>query len=155
MTSKSNNSIHARVIIGFGLVLTGLAFNNWRTRQKGLIYEPLFRASEIRHGLPRGLLSRLAWQESRYDAQAVSPKGALGLMQFMPAVARELGIDPRVPGQAIPASAAMLARLFKKFGRWNLALASYNWGEGNVARLGLARAPAETRKYVREILGDL
>lgn len=116
--------------------------------------------AEIRYGLPNNLLARLLYQESRYREDIItgrtkSPVGALGIAQFMPATAREMGIDPLNPAQAIDAAGRYLQRLHGRFGSWDKALAAYNWGQGNVARRGLDRAPAETRNYFSKILADL
>lgn len=116
--------------------------------------------AEIRYGLPNNLLARLLYQESRFRQDIItgrtkSPVGALGIAQFMPATAREMGIDPLNPAQAIDAAGRYLQRLHGRFGSWDKALAAYNWGQGNVARRGLDRAPAETRNYFSLILADL
>ena len=116
-----------------------------------------FRRSEAAYGLPPGLLARVAQAESSYNPLAVNrTSGASGLMQFMPWVANALNFDPFDPSAAIEHAGAELRRLGRKWkGNWRLALASYNWGEGNLARKGIARAPAETVNYVRAIAGDL
>lgn len=123
-------------------------------------YLSAIRQAETAHGLPNNMLARLLWQESRYrpeiiDGRVRSPAGALGIAQFMPATAQEMGINPLDPYQAIPAAARYLAGLYRRFGAWDKALAAYNWGQGNVARRGLVSAPAETRNYYAQILGDL
>lgn len=129
----------------------------WKAPEK---YLPTIRAAEQAHGLPFAMLERLLWQESRYREDIItgrvrSPAGALGIAQFMPATARELGIDPLNPAQAIPAAGGYLARLHRMFGNWSEALAAYNWGMGNVQRKGLAAAPRETRNYYAQILADV
>ncbi len=123
-------------------------------------YISAVRDAEAANGLPRNMLARLLWQESRYRPDIISgatrsPAGALGIAQFMPATAREMGIDPLNPYQAIPAAGRYLAGLYRRFGTWEQALAAYNWGQGNVARKGLGRAPTETRNYFAQILADL
>ena len=117
-------------------------------------------AAERTYGLPVNLLARLLWQESRYrpdviDGRTRSPVGAAGIAQFMPATAREFGIDPLDPYQSIDAAGRYLRQLYRRFGNWREALAAYNWGQGNVSRRGLDRAPLETRNYFAAILGDL
>lgn len=125
-------------------------------------YAETIRAAERQYGLPESLLARLLFQESRYREDIItgrtrSPVGALGIAQFMPATAAELGIDPLNPAQAIPAAAKYLRRLYDATGAddWAKALAAYNWGIGNVWRQGIERAPAETQAYMREILADV
>ncbi|MFZ4756686.1 MAG: transglycosylase SLT domain-containing protein [Burkholderiaceae bacterium] len=117
-------------------------------------------AAEDAYGIPRNMLARLLWQESRFRADIISgatrsPVGATGIAQFMPATAREFGIDPLDPFQSIDAAGRYLSKLYRRFGTWSQALAAYNWGQGNVARRGLANAPAETRTYYTSILADL
>lgn len=123
-------------------------------------YASAIAAAEDRAGLPRDLLARLLYQESRYRADIIngttrSPVGALGIAQFMPATAAEMGIDPLNTMQAIDGAARYLARLYGSFGTWAEALAAYNWGAGNVRRKGLAVAPRETRLYYSQILADV
>jgi hypothetical protein len=106
------------------------------------------------HDLPPEFLARLIWTESRFDPGAVSPKGAQGVAQFMPGTAKLRGLaDPFDPAQAIPASAAYLADLRRRFGNLGLAAAAYNSGEGRVERWlkGETGLPAETRAYVAAI----
>lgn len=107
--------------------------------------------------LPRDFLARLLWTESRFDADAVSPKGAEGIAQFMPTTAalRDLA-DPFDIRQAIPASAAYLADLEARFGNLGLAAAAYNSGEARVSRWirDGGFLPLETENYVMGILGE-
>ncbi len=138
---------------GAGAVLDTVkgAIGLWAPPEK---YAAAIQDAESANGLPFGLLARLLWTESRYRADAVNPKsGALGIAQFMPATARELGIDPMDPFQAIPAAGRYLANLYRLAGTWAGTLAAYNWGIGNLQRLGLEKAPAETRNYYTSILG--
>lgn len=101
-------------------------------------------------------LTRLLWKESLFDPNAVSPKGAQGIAQFMPdtAVRRKLD-DPFEPLAAISASANFLAELKKDFGNLGLAAAAYNAGEARVARwlAGSSSLPDETEDYVAFITG--
>jgi hypothetical protein len=108
------------------------------------------------NGLPRDFFARLIWKESRFDHNAVSPVGAEGIAQFMPGTAKIVGLDdPFDIDQAIPASAAYLAKLKAGFGNWGLAAAAYNGGETRVgnwlANGGLL--PLETENYVLDITG--
>ncbi|WP_092949560.1 lytic transglycosylase domain-containing protein [Paracidovorax konjaci] len=123
------------------------------------------RASATRHGLDYELLQAVIATESGFDPQAVSPRGAVGLMQVMPATAERFGVarEPRRsveqkltdPGTNIAAGARYLRHLIDLFeGRLDLALAAYNAGEGAVQRAG-HRIPAyrETQNYVKSVLG--
>ncbi|MGF6790164.1 transglycosylase SLT domain-containing protein [Paraburkholderia sp. 35.1] len=115
-----------------------------------------FAGTEARYGLPAGLLSAIAQKESRGNPMAVSPAGARGLFQFMPATAREYGIDAFNPAQAADAAARKMSGLLARYkGNLTYALSAYNWGEGNLDRKGLANAPAETRDYAPGILAHM
>jgi hypothetical protein len=108
------------------------------------------------HALPVIFFTRLIWKESRFRAGAVSPKGAEGIAQFMPATAaRRRLADPFDPAEAIPASARYLKDLVRQFGNLGLAAAAYNAGEARVGGwiAGSRRLPAETRDYVLFITG--
>lgn len=110
-----------------------------------------------RHGLPPHTFTRLIWIESRFDIRALSPVGAQGIAQFMPATAQMVGLaDPWDPSQAIPASAAHLAELREEFGNFGLAAAGYNAGAARVRSFvaGSRGLPFETRDYVAAITGQ-
>lgn len=111
---------------------------------------------EEQYGLPPGLLSAQMAAESGGDAKAVSPKGALGAFQFMPGTAKQYGIDPLDPQQAAEGAARMNADLLNKYnGDIVSTLAAYNWGQGNVDRKGVDRAPTETQNYIDKILSKM
>jgi transglycosylase-like protein with SLT domain len=109
------------------------------------------------NGLPIGFFTRLIWQESRFNPNAVSPKGALGIAQFMPRTASERGLtDPLDPLTALRESASYLRELRTTFrDNLGLAAAAYNAGPGRVeAWLGGRRGlPEETRNYVLSVTG--
>jgi soluble lytic murein transglycosylase-like protein len=110
---------------------------------------PAFEAAAQRHDLSVDLLLSVARAESNCDANAVSPVGAIGVMQLMPDTARELGVDPRDPRQNIDGGAAYLRRQIDRFGgRIDLALAAYNAGPAPVARADAVPPYPETRRYV-------
>ena len=107
--------------------------------------------SAAENALPVEFFARVIWQESRFDVQAVSPKGAAGIAQFMPATASWHGLaDPFDPVEALRHSAAYLRELLNRFGNLGLAAAAYNAGPARVsAWLTNHRAlPAETHNYV-------
>ena len=115
---------------------------------------------ENAQGLPAGLLGRLLYQESRFRPDIISgkvksPVGALGIAQFMPATAKDVGVDPLDSFASIDAAGRYLKKLYTLTGSWANALASYNWGVGNVLRKGLGAAPAETKQYVAQISADV
>jgi hypothetical protein len=97
---------------------------------------------------------RLIQQESSFRPDVVSPKGAVGLGQLMPATAKELGVDPTDPMQNLEGSAKYLSQQLKRFGSPELALAAYNAGPTRVAKLGRVPNIAETQNYVKKILGE-
>ena len=99
------------------------------------------------------LLSALVWQESRWNPQAVSPKGAMGLAQLMPATARYLGVNPADPVANLHGGARYLRQLLDQFdGNVEKALAAYNAGPGRVRSAGGVPAIAETQNYVTSIV---
>jgi len=122
-------------------------------------YLPLLQAAEAKYGLPTGLLTRVAWQESRFrpdiiDGSTASTAGALGIMQLMPQFYP--GVDPLDPAAAIDAAAQSLKAYYQQFGSWSLAVAAYNAGPGNVKKFGNTVPPfPETQSYVADVIGDL
>lgn len=109
-----------------------------------------------RYSLSPALLEALVWQESRWNHRAVSPKGAVGLTQLMPATARELGVDPRDPVANLEGGARYLRMMLDRFnGDVVKALAAYNAGAERVERAGGIPAIRETQGYVAAILARL
>ncbi|WP_416929627.1 lytic transglycosylase domain-containing protein [Tropicimonas sp.] len=107
-------------------------------------------------GLDVNFFARLLWQESRFNPGAVSPVGARGIAQFMPATARRRGLsDPFNPAEALRASAFYLAELRDTYGNLGLAAAAYNAGEARVEDFLFRdrNLPPETRVYVPAITG--
>lgn len=133
----------------------GASFAAWVTPALGRQFDPAFQAATAQYNLPPGLLSRMALQESSYNPQAVSSAGAKGLMQFTDIALRDYPHDPFDPDATIDAAGNFMADLFRRFGDWRLALAAYNWGQGNVAKFGSSNWPAETTAYVSNIANDL
>lgn len=106
--------------------------------------------------LPADFFVRLIWKESRFSPQAVSPKGAEGIAQFMPTTAADRGlIDAFDPMAAIAESASYLADLAREFGNVGLAAAAYNAGPNRVRNwlAGISNLPGETIDYVQYITG--
>jgi soluble lytic murein transglycosylase-like protein len=143
---------------GTGALVTWLEF-----APQVKVLQPVLREAAAAHGVDIELLKALIAVESGFDPKAVSPKGALGLMQMMPATAdryatkaeverpaRERLLDPRIN---IHTGARMLADLKRRLGRIDLALAAWNAGEGSVQRHGGAVPPfAETQAHVHMVL---
>lgn len=103
------------------------------------------------------LIRSVVAAESDFQPQAVSPVGAQGLMQLMPATAAELGVEDSFdPEQNLLGGSRYLKQLLDKYdGDLDKTLAAYNWGQGNVDRKGLAQMPQETRDYLAKIKGML
>lgn len=131
-------------------------------------YRPLFDAVEHQFDIPSGLLFRQAYQESHFrddiiSGKTVSKAGATGIMQIIPSLHPE--IDPgdaaadqaaaRDPAKAIAYAGKFLRTLRNRFGSWELALAAYNAGPGNVSKYGGIPPFDETQKYVAQITADV
>jgi soluble lytic murein transglycosylase-like protein len=113
-------------------------------------------AAADKYGLPRRLVRSVMLAESAGQANAVSPKGAIGLMQLMPSTARLLGANPRDPAQNMEAGVRYLRDLLILYdGKLWHALAAYNAGPGAVMKYHGAIPPyAETLRYIRRIDRD-
>ncbi|HBR0347835.1 TPA: lytic transglycosylase domain-containing protein [Klebsiella pneumoniae] len=120
---------------------------------------PMMGKLEAMYNLPAGLLRSVALTESRGDQFAISGAGAQGLFQFMPGTARDMGLrgnDVFDPVKSAEAAARYLSMLLQKNGGdLNKALASYNWGIGNVQKYGMALMPQETRQYIPKVLSNM
>lgn len=140
------------------------------TLQRKHLYFPIFEAALRRHGLPEEL-KYLSIIESGLNPRAKSPVGAAGLWQFMPPTGRQFRlyqdayVDERLdPYESTEAACVYLKQLYDMFGNWELVLASYNWGPGNMRR-AIRRSgnktdfwqlynylPRETRAYVPQFI---
>jgi soluble lytic murein transglycosylase-like protein len=119
--------------------------------------DSIFKKAASTYGIPEKILKAVAKTESDFQVTAVSKAGAMGIMQLMPATAKELGVsDPFNPEQNIMGGAKLLASNLKEFGGdLKLALAAYNAGPGNVKRCGGKIPPyAETKRFVNVIMQD-
>lgn len=109
-------------------------------------------------GLPPEFVKSVARIESAFQQKAVSPKGAIGVMQLMPATARELGVDPHDAEQNIEGGTRLLRDLLLKYqnepDQVRRALAAYNAGAGAVARYNGTPPYAETQNYVNKVLAE-
>ena len=113
-------------------------------------------AASCEAGVPVVLFDALVSQESRYRSSARSHAGAMGLAQLMPGTARYLGVSkPWDPSANLRGGARYLREQLDKFGTWELALAAYNAGPGNVTKHKGIPPFRETRDYVRRILGSI
>jgi soluble lytic murein transglycosylase-like protein len=109
-------------------------------------------AAADRYGLPRTLVRSVMSAESGLQANAISPKGAIGLMQLMPGTAQQLGADPWDPAQNVDAGVRYLRMLLEKYdgGLWH-ALAAYNAGPGAVDKYKGVPPYRETINYIGTI----
>ena len=116
-------------------------------------YVELARQKALKYGLNPDLFVRQIQAESSFNPNAVSPKGAIGLGQIMPATAKELGINPEDPDQNLDGAARYMRQHLDTFGDYSLALAAYNAGAGNVRKAGGIPNFTETQNYVSKIMG--
>lgn len=118
-------------------------------------YKSLIDAAARQAGLDKNLLHAVVLAESAYDPRALSPAGAAGLMQLMPATAERYGVTDRYnPAQSLQGGAAYLSDLLELFNNdIRLAVAAYNAGENAVVRYGRKIPPyRETQNYVRKVM---
>lgn len=120
-------------------------------------YDGIISAVARSYGLSPSLIKSVIEVESGYNPYAVSPKGAMGLMQIMPQTAQDLGLsDPWDPAQNIDAGTRYLSWLLRKYnGNLMLALAAYNAGPSAVDTYGGIPPYQETTEYVKSVLGRL
>ena len=116
----------------------------------------MIRVSARKHKVKPALVKSIVAAESAFNANAVSPKGALGLMQLMPETAEQFGADPLVPEQNIDAGTRYLGALIQRYGKYRnglkRAIAAYNAGPGTVDRYKGIPPYKETRGYVVRVL---
>jgi soluble lytic murein transglycosylase-like protein len=116
----------------------------------------LIRAAARKHGVSAAFIKSIVAAESNFDAAAVSPKGAIGLMQLMPATARLFGADPDIPAQNVDAGTSYLRVLLGKYHKYRDCLrrviAAYNAGPGAVDHYRGVPPYPETRTYVARVL---
>ncbi|MFA7495138.1 MAG: lytic transglycosylase domain-containing protein [Acidithiobacillus sp.] len=118
-------------------------------------YQPIIQSAASRYGVSPALVNAVITAESGYNAGAVSPKGAIGLMQLIPATAARFGVaNSFSPTENINGGTAYLAYLLRKFsGDMRLAIAAYNAGSNAVIQAGYHIPPfAETQAYVPRVL---
>lgn len=115
--------------------------------------DAMIRQAAQEQGIDPALYRSLIMAESSGNANAVSPKGAMGYAQLMPATAAELGVDPSDPAQNLKGGAMYLRQMLERFKDPKLALAAYNAGPANVEKYNGIPPFAETQNYVSKVLG--
>lgn len=124
-----------------------------RVVQRATVSSEMITSTALAHGLNPRLLQAVAWQELRGRVNALSSKGAMGVMQLMPGTAAELNVDPRIASENLRGGALYLRQQLDRFGgNVPLALAAYNAGPGAVLRFGGIPPYRETQNYVGSIL---
>lgn len=125
------------------------------TASRSTVYDSSINEHSQRLGVSADLVRAVIQVESAFNPSAVSTKGAMGLMQLMPATAHELGVaNPFEPDQNIRGGVTYLKRLLDRYNQnVELALAAYNAGMGNVEKYGDVPPFKETRNYVKKITG--
>jgi soluble lytic murein transglycosylase-like protein len=132
---------------------------SWKTETNAALYLPHLEDVEREMGIPPDLLARIAYQESHWRDDIVTCKfkssaGAVGLMQLIPKFFPGAGVDWRAD---VATAGLDLVRLHNKFKDWQLAVASYNDGEGNIAKViaGTHTLKIETENYIAEVFADV
>jgi soluble lytic murein transglycosylase-like protein len=139
---------------------------SWEDSENGQKWAPTLAAAESRYGIPTGLLSRIAYQESSFETNVIngtepSSAGALGMMQLEPEYFSTVQVpvpftDADTTAQ-IQQAAQLLASLYSTFGNWTAATAAYNAGQGTISAVlaGSETLPTETANYIASISQSL
>lgn len=120
-------------------------------------YLPTVLAAAAKHGVPAAFLAAQIDAESGFNPDAVSPAGAIGIAQFMPATAKSIGLDPHDADASIYAMAKLMAYYKREYGSWEKALYAYHDGPGKVdnpGQAGIAYAKSILDK-VKDIVDDI
>lgn len=158
-----------RILIVFSIIFSSLSdasvtqgeriYQGWQstynrapTKFNCPAYCPLVASYSNLYDVPQNLIIAIIQNESAFNPNAVSPKGAKGLMQLMDINSRAANINPFDPEQNIRTGTKLFARLLKQYDNVELALAAYNAGEGNVAKYGGIPPFPETKVYIQRVM---
>lgn len=156
----------AAILASLTTVGVNYAMSAWMTSANAQKWSAALSQAENQYGLPSGLLSRIAYQESRFiqaviDGTRASSAGALGMMQLMPqyfnTVQRPTPFSDADTLDQINQAAQLLASLYAHFGDWTAAVAAYNAGQGTIDHVlaGTANLPGQTADYIAQVSSDL
>ncbi|MGI9432446.1 MAG: lytic transglycosylase domain-containing protein [Myxococcota bacterium] len=124
-----------------------------RKARQNKVYDTMIKTAALTHGVPAALVKAVIAAESSFNAQAVSPKGAMGLMQLMPGTAADLGVrEPFRAADNVHGGTRYLRTLHDRYGDWTRTLAAYNAGPTAVDRHRGVPPYKETREYVERVL---
>lgn len=139
--------------------------DGWMNEGDGPKWLPVLNAVEVQYSIPANLLARMAYQESSFRPGVISgliksKPGAVGIMQLMPQFFPGAGVDPATD---IMRAGKFLSSLHSRFSDWQVAVAAYNWGGGNVHheyttdadQYELQHMPIETQNYVKKVFADV
>ncbi len=148
LSQQYANSVRLKPGAGKGATVTVRYSGHYRG-----LYLDAAKAAARKYGVPEDLFLKLVQQESGWNPDVVSAKGAVGLAQLMPGTANLLGVDETDPQANLNGGARYLSMMFSRFGSWKLALAAYNAGPDAVDAAGGIPNFDETKNYVAAILG--
>ena len=159
-----NTAANSQSLISEGVDAVTAALAGWKNAGQGPKWVPVLAAAEQQYGIPTDLLARIAYQESHFrqdiiDGTTVSPAGALGLMQLEPAYFPSVKVptpftDDDTNAQ-IQAAAQALVADYEQLGDWQLTVAAYDAGLGNVKKYNGVPPFPETQKYVAAVTADV
>lgn len=158
--TSNSASVEVGDDLSVNVVRDPVASSRWKYPARAAQYIPAIKASEDKYGIPRDLLGRLLYQESKFDPKIIfkktgNMKGAIGIAQIIPRW--HPGVDPTEPFQSIDYAGKYLAENFRRFGNWKGALIAYNWGPSAYAEFLAGKRkfiPLESMNYYSQILGD-
>lgn len=117
-------------------------------------YGGMIEKASAQYGVPSNIINKMFQAESSGGRDlSTSSAGAQGYMQFMPATAKQYGVNPYDAQSSFNGAAHYLSDLYKQFGSWPLAVAAYNAGPGNVQKYGGVPPFKETQNYVSKVFG--